>query len=264
MPKEIARPIASREPLAAIGTTEPAVRLSPIARETIQDRVYSELRRALIYGLFDPGQVLVIADLAASLATSTMPVREAVSRLVSEQALEALPNRSVRVPLIDERRIEDLLRARILIEGAALEQAVPRITPEQIDALRPLVGDYSRAMLMRDRVELETELELNKTFHFQVYQASGSAVLLPIIESLWLQSGPCVRAAVLRFDPFSELSALHYHGEILAALEARDVEAARRALVSDISRAFDLLRDRPLDEAENEVPRKRRYRRRTP
>ena len=40
-----------------------------------------------------------------------MPVREALGRLVSEQALEALPNRSVRVPLITRERLDDLARA---------------------------------------------------------------------------------------------------------------------------------------------------------
>ena len=48
--------------------------------------------------MFDAGEMLRIQDLAETLQTSTMPVREALGRLVSEQALEALPNRSVRVP----------------------------------------------------------------------------------------------------------------------------------------------------------------------
>ena len=77
-----------------------AVQLAPVGRETVQDRVYTEMRRALIGGLFEPGQVLTIRGLADALATSTMPVREAVGRLITEKALEALPNRSARVPPI--------------------------------------------------------------------------------------------------------------------------------------------------------------------
>ena len=84
----------------------------------MNDRVYRELRRALIQGLFDPGQVLTIQQLASTLETSTMPVREALSRLISEQGLEAMPNRSVRVPPVDAARLEDFLQARIVIEGA--------------------------------------------------------------------------------------------------------------------------------------------------
>ena len=237
--------------------------LTPVVRETVQDRVYHELRRALIYGLFDPGQVLIIQDLAALLQTSTMPVRDALSRLISEQALEALPNRSVRVPVIDQKRLDDLLQARIVIEGAALAMAAERITAADIEALKPLIGRYDEAMSSRDTYPIEDELELNKSFHFQIYQHSGSDVLFPIIESLWLQSGPYVRATVLKFDPQSEISALHYHREILAALEAGDAEAAKAALASDIGRAFELLRETPLVEPEVTVPTKRRYRRKS-
>lgn len=242
----------------------PSVRLTPVARDTVHDRVYRQLREALIYGLFAPGQVLLIQELAASLGTSTMPVRDALSRLISEQALEALPNRSVRVPLIDQRRLDDLLHARIVIEGAALELAVQRATDAEIGELPPLIGRYDEAMTNREAYPIEEELELNKRFHFRIYQLSGSDVLFPIIESLWLQSGPYVRAAVLKFDPMSEISALHYHREILAAMEARDVAAAKRALELDIGRAFALLRDDPIIEpAEQPQPAKRRYRRKT-
>jgi DNA-binding GntR family transcriptional regulator len=86
-----------------------AAQLVPVGRETVQDRVYSELRRALIGGLFEPSQVLTIRGLADALATSTMPVREAVGRLITEKALEALPNRSARVPPITPERMDDLL-----------------------------------------------------------------------------------------------------------------------------------------------------------
>ena len=221
--------------------------LTPVPRETVQDRVYLELRRALIYGLFDPGQVLTIQDLASSLQTSTMPIREALRRLISEQALEALPNRSVRIPPVDAMRLEDLLRARIAIEGAALDHAVERLDRRQLGELAALNRDYDLAMARRrpgaDQASLvEAVISLNKAFHFLIYQASGSQVLMPIIESLWLQSGPYVRAAALVFDPKSEISAPHYHAQIVTALERKDVAAARLALAADIGRAFDLLR----------------------
>ena len=102
--------------------------LSPIARETLHDRVYAELRRSLIHGVFATGEMLRIQELAETLQTSTMPVREALARLVSEQALEALPNRSVRVPVISRERLEDLARARTLIEGQIVALALPNLT----------------------------------------------------------------------------------------------------------------------------------------
>jgi DNA-binding GntR family transcriptional regulator len=227
-----------------------SARLIPVGRETVNDRVYRELRRALIHGLFDPGQVLTIQELARRLETSTMPVREALSRLISEQALEALPNRSVRVPPVDPARLEDLLRARIVIEGAALELAAPKLTRAAFDELSTLIGRHD-AQPFGETGAVEAQIEANQAFHFSIYHASGSTVLIPIIESLWLQSGPYIRAAALAFDPRSAISGSHYHGEIVAALKRSDVAAARTALATDISRAFDLLRNRPAAEAKS-------------
>lgn len=221
-----------------------ALGLTPVARESMQTQVYRELRRALMHGRFAPGQVLTIVDLAKSLNVSTMPVRDALSRLVSEQALEALPSRSVRVPLNDVARLEDLKRARILIEGEALALAVMRVSEEAIAAARGTVRAYDAAIAARGHFAIEQELDANHAFHLSLYQASGSAILIPIIESLWLQSGPVIRSAMQAFDPTSKISAPHYHAEIVEALVARDVAAARSALEQDISRSFDLLIDR--------------------
>src|SRR5215510_9742029 len=119
--------------------------LSPILRETLHDRVYAELRRSLIHGVFATGETLRIQELAEKLQTSTMPVREALARLVSEQALEALPNRSVRVPVINRERLEDLARARTLIEGQIVALALPNLSAADFGRLRRLAGECEAA-----------------------------------------------------------------------------------------------------------------------
>ena len=217
------------------------LQLTPISRETVNDRVYRELRRALIRGLFDPGQVLTIQELAAKLETSTMPVREALSRLISEQGLEAMPNRSVRVPPVDETRLEHLLKARIVIDGAALDMAAPRLSAADLRELARLAEDHDTSSRGAASA-IESQLEINQAFHFRIYEASGSTVMIPIIESLWLQSGPYIRAAAIAFDPRDAVSTSHFHGRIVAALKAGDVARARAALADDIGRAFALLR----------------------
>lgn len=222
--------------------TETATGLAPVGRDTVQDRVYTELRRALIGGLFAPAQVLTIRQLADALVTSTMPVREALGRLITEQALEMLPNRQVRVPPVTMDRIADLLRARILIEGEAMALAAARMTPRLITALRAVMLDWQE--MQADGTQVDREVTLNHAFHFEIYRACGSPVLLPMIESLWLQSGPFTRAAIYAFSEAGAHDAARYHHDIMHALEAGDGPAARVALVADISRPFAYLKDK--------------------
>lgn len=227
-----------------------AVQLAPVGRETVQDRVYTELRRALIGGLFEPGQVLTIRGLADALATSTMPVREAVGRLITEKALEALPNRSVRVPPITLERMDDLLRTRILIEGEAIALAASRMSARQIAIIEGMLSEWDDIRALKQKQDVDREVTLNQSFHFEIYRACGSAVLIPMIESLWLQSGPCIRVAIYAFSAAGEVDTAHFHRSIVTALAGQDEGAAREALVADISRPFAFLRTKLLAEAE--------------
>jgi DNA-binding GntR family transcriptional regulator len=218
--------------------------LIPIRHETLQVRVYAELRRSLIHGVFDAGQTLRIQDLAKTLQTSTMPVREALARLVSEQALEALPNRSVRVPVISRERLDDLARARCLVEGELVALALPNLATPDFGKLKELTRACEAAFRSDVADKAQATSELNHAFHFYIYGAARSAVLTPIVESLWLQSGPYVRLAARVHDETRDALAVDHHWELIEALERGDEAGSRQALTSDITRSFNLVRRR--------------------
>jgi DNA-binding GntR family transcriptional regulator len=211
--------------------------LARIARETVQERVYAALRDQLMRGGFEPGQKLKIAELATAFGTSAMPVREALNRLAVERALETLPSRTVRVPALSRAALQDLREARFAIEGLAISRAASNMTPESLTILNRLIEAQSETDA--DHAS-EGSAQQNRAFHFAIYRQSGSAVLLPIIESLWLQFGPYLRAASERFDG-GDGRGTNFHVEMLDALSRGDGVAARVALEADIGRAFDLV-----------------------
>ena len=216
--------------------------LARIERETVQDRVYSVLRDRLMRGGFEPGQKLKIAELATALGTSAMPIREALNRLAAERAIESMPNRSVRVPSLAKESLRDLMEARCANEGLAVERAAANMDPDTLATLREFI--IAQSATDAEHVS-EASAEQNRAFHFAIYRCSGSAVLLPIIESLWLQFGPYLRLASERFDG-REGRGTHFHREIVAALTKGDGKAARAALESDIGRSFDLVMTDPV------------------
>lgn len=231
------------------GADAGGIGLAPVGRETVQDRVYTELRRALIGGLFAPSQVLTIRSLADALMTSTMPVREALGRLITEQALEALPNRTIRVPPITLTRMDDLLRARCLIEGEAMALAAAHMSPQVFAAAHDIMVEWEALRLGGNPETVDREVALNQAFHFTIYRASGSNILMRMIEGLWLQSGPCTRAAIFAFSEAGEKDSARFHHGMLTALQTGDADGARAALIADISRPFDFLRKKLRAEA---------------
>jgi len=216
--------------------------LARIGRRSLQERVYDELARQLCHGRFEAGQVLKMQGLADRMGVSIMPVREALARLISENALETLPSRSVRVPLITEARLTDLARARTLIESELVRMAARHLDTTTLAELKRLTETCEAAFAGFDPERPAITSQLNYDFHFAVYRAAGSAVLLPVVQSLWLQSGPYVRAAAAIYGENPGLTAVHHHWGLIAALEARDELAAMAALAADISQSFTLIR----------------------
>ena len=210
-------------------------RLSPVERETVQDRIYRQLRDALIQGRFDAGEFFLAGDVAQRMSVSSMPVREALARLVSERALEAMPNRRVRVPLLTLERARDIAQARSLIEGELAARAMENLSVADVARLEALTAEYERS---RDTGEIAT---LNHAFHFQLYQAAGSSVFMPIIESLWMQAGPYVRAAAKLHRPLTDRAATLHHRGILSAIAAGDRARVAQELKADINQAFAIL-----------------------
>jgi DNA-binding GntR family transcriptional regulator len=216
--------------------------LERIGRSSLQQRVYETLTTSLIHGAFAAGQVLRMQALADALNVSVMPVREALARLVSEQALEVMASRSTRVPLLTRARLDDLAKVRCLIEGELVRQAVPNLTDGTLASLRKQTEACESAFARLDEEHATETSILNHDFHFTIYRAASSDVLLPIVRSLWMQSGPCVRASAIIYGQNPSLTAVHYHWALIDALEARDTDAAIAALRADITQSFALIR----------------------
>src|SRR6218665_60532 len=159
-------------------------------RGTLQEVIYGELRLALMKRRFDPGQAMPVHALAEAFGASTMPVREALRQLVAENGLSAQPNRTIQVPAVTEARLRDLCTARLALEGLATRMACERISAAALRHLRWLIAEHEQAT---EHDGIYTSLEKNQEFHFLIYAESGSSVLPPLIESLWLQFGPYMR-----------------------------------------------------------------------
>lgn len=213
------------------------------SRTTVQEAVYLQLRQALMAGSFDPGQTLTIASLADAFGTSNMPVREALRRLAAENALEVSMNGSARVPQVSVARLDDLARARIAVEGLAAELAAPRLSRTEIAELEHLT-DEQRA-IGSSTSEVYPLMAKNQAFHFTIYRASGSEVLIQLIETLWLRFGPYMRLLSSCVGPrihSGELTPFGAHVEIIHALKAGDAAGVRGGIEEDIRRTHGILR----------------------
>jgi DNA-binding GntR family transcriptional regulator len=218
--------------------------VEPLDRQTLGERAYAKLADLLISGRLAPGEKLSLRAAADVLGVSIMPVREAVSRLVADKALEVTPNRAVRVPLMSAGQFRDLTKVRIAIEGRAAAQAAQH--RDQNDLL--WIARAEQAMRVESELpapDLPRAVELNKSFHFAVYEAAHSPILVEIIRALWLKAGPVINLD-LRANPerLAKGDAIRFHADVRKAIAAGDEKAASEGIAADISSAADFILSR--------------------
>lgn len=217
-------------------------KMQPIVHQTLSARVYQDLREMIISGQLQPGERLTLAGMAKALGTSAMPVREAINKLAADEALEILPNKSVRIPVMTRSRFEELVVIRLLVEGLAVETAAARINEEQLSRLAALEQAFCREISQGDP-DVNQIIQINKQFHFTAYAAAQMPVLNSLIEGLWLRIGPVLNLDLRNSASRrrSDLPSVNAHLALVDALRAGDGAAAKAALAMDINSAAEVI-----------------------
>jgi DNA-binding GntR family transcriptional regulator len=197
--------------------------------------VHQELRRRLITGKITPGSTLSTRGLAEELGVSQTPVREAVSRLAAEGALQIRSKRRISVPAMTAERFRDLLRCRQLLEPDAALAALPLIDASRLKRIRS--ADESIEQALR-RGDVNAYMQGNFNFHFRIYTAQPRRTLLQLIEVLWLQFGPYMSVVYSRFGT---ANLVDQHELMIRALQRRDARGLKRALIADIRDGMGLI-----------------------
>lgn len=204
---------------------------------TLQDKTYQTLHQWLTVGRFVPGERLKIRQVAEELGVGIMPVRAALQRLAAEGALLDVPNCGMVVPKLNRAQFDDILQIRLLLEGQAAEQGTYRMTQPDIAKMADLTQQMASAIAQQNA---KAYLEANEEFHVTLYRASGSPLLMELIETVWLKVGPISNQ--LFEDARFTLKLNDAHEDVMAALQLRDGAAVRRAIEHDMFYAGQYLK----------------------
>ena len=199
----------------------------------VQKDAYTLILEAIDAGLYKPGDRLVESELAERLGVSRTPVREALQRLETQSMLSR-DGRSLIVASLDHNQLSELYAVRTELEGLAARLAARHATDEEIRVLRGMVRD-DRSLLGGDPGALS---RANKRFHKQIHLASHNRFL---VQQLDLVHRSMALMATTSFAVEGRDGvALNEHDQIVAAIAARDGDAAYAALKAHISSAFEV------------------------
>ena len=228
--------------------------LQPLVRdEGFSERIYGQLRQALMRGRLRPGERLVHRTLAAEFKVSPTPVREAVLRLAAESALIVDQRGLAFVPLLAPEPYEEILSLRLDLEGRAAAAAAKNPNPALADEF---AGIHKRMQKARRAGDENTLLSENENFHFRIIEAANMPVLADLVGNLWVRCGPALRYNIAH----EKVEPDHPHLDFIAAVRAGSVEQGRAAMVRDIEKGGEIILKALADIKRGETPPRSRDR----
>ncbi|HDS1738311.1 GntR family transcriptional regulator [Pseudomonas putida] len=194
-----------------------------------------QMKKSIICCELAPGEKLKVAELSQSYGLSSSPIREALNRLAQEGIVEASENKGFRVARLSVGDFQQITQLRRLLECEALAEAI-RHGDDAWEA--DVLGAFHRLKVVEKRlgtvaVALDDDWsERHKAFHFALFSACPSDMMLRLIDSLFDQA-----------ERYRRFSALHRrverhkgdeHQQLVDAALSRDINASVELLGNHI------------------------------
>lgn len=170
-----------------VETIEPARLVRAGERGTLAQQAYRELESRIRTGQWLPNTKVSLRTLAQSLNTSMQPVRDAVGRLVAASALEMVPGRSIRVPVLTRKQADEIWSMRLLLEGEAAARYAARKPGAEVRRL----FEHTRTLRsLRYGIDLEATMRSLVDWNDDLRYGSDASILFDMISRIYLLSAP--------------------------------------------------------------------------
>ena len=199
---------AGDHPPGAIRRPAPWPRATYVSKS---DMVTDALRELIIGRRLSPGTPLRQRDLAAQFDVSYTPVREALRRLESEGLVVSDVHRGATVARTESEELEENYRILAALEALAGSLAVSKMTDGDLAEIEALYRQVAACGPDEDQLA-----ELNRQFHFRLYECARSPMLLLLLRLLWrsFPHGPQAGR--------SHEESVGQHAQLVAALKSRN------------------------------------------
>lgn len=188
--------------------------------------VYEKLRADLVSGRYRPGEKLPADELRQRFQIGSSPIREALNRLLAEGFVSLEEQKGFRVAPVSVDELEELVRARCLIDGAAITEGIKRFETAWEEGLVLALHRLSR---VRRRTLGDGDIDdpewerLHRAFHLALVGGCGSGWMVRICEQLF---DSAERYRLLISHELSERNELDEHEAIVrACLDRRSDDA---------------------------------------
>lgn len=203
---------------------------------SLAQKVYASLREAILSLSFRPGDILRKPEICDLLGVSRSPVSEAVARLASEHLVQVVPQAGTYVARLSLTEIREGAFLREALELAAVERVASLVTEDQLVLLRRNLR--VQEALVQDH-DFAGFYQTDAMMHELILSFTGFRRVAVLADTSWVHVNRA-RQLILP-QPGRVEATLAEHYLIVAAIEARDTEAARAATRAHLGKLMGFL-----------------------
>jgi DNA-binding GntR family transcriptional regulator len=200
----------------------------------LREQAYAGYTRSLLKQEIKPGQFITQRELVEITGFPLGAIRELVPRLEAEGLIRTAPQRGMQVPQVDLNLVRNAYQVREFIEVAAVRLFATAADPKLIALLRArhedILDRFERGEedgLMQDAEAVDLQL------HEAIIDGLGNDIIAQAYRVNWIKIR-LIRLAETRLYVPMIPSVIGDHMSIIAALEARDADAAAAAMQTHI------------------------------
>lgn len=192
----------------------------------LADHVYEQLKALIVSNHIRPGEALGEERLAAQWGISRTPLRTALARLERDGLVRMAPHRGCVATDIHPQDVRDLFQAREALEVALVQWITPLIGQAQLDEFAQLFATIDDDLA---RGHYDSYIPSDARFHAAILENTTNTVFIRMLGQLNEQITRIRNYS--HSQPGEHMREAHAeHRAILAALQARDADAAARAM----------------------------------
>jgi DNA-binding GntR family transcriptional regulator len=206
-----------------------------LAPKHLSQKVTQAIRDRILNWEYPPGQHLGERILCNEFGASRVPVREALNVLVEQGLVERVPNQGCYVRQPDLKGVHQLYDLRLALELFIVEALSRTSIPAaflqgQRSYWEPLLSLSSAVTVSRDEL-----IAADETFHTGLAKAFDNTYICDALSDLYER----LRFVRLRVPTTAERvqATAAEHLKILEAIEGKDIEGAKGALLKNINEA---------------------------
>jgi len=190
--------------------------------QSLDEQAYLHIKKALLDGVFRPGEFLAEVRLAEKLGISKTPIRKAMARLQQDGFLVNVPYKGYYVADVSAKDIIEIYQLREILECYLVRETAQRFTPAELDDMESVLQASEEAFEEGDYVGFVVRnREFHHVFDRKCSNQRISNVLTNLDEHVW---------RILLYELQDEQSVLlashRDHHLILEAIREDNVEFA--------------------------------------